>query len=150
MISALTTMDSEYLAKMHRNCFGDYWNADDFRSMLSKDVFWGFVCKKDVYQGFILCKTVCSEIEIITFCVLPEFRNLGVGKTLIREIDAYAFTNHAHQIFLEVSENNTVARKIYKDFGYKEISRRTGYYQIECCQKDAIVMQKIICPPLCY
>ncbi|MDR2646232.1 MAG: ribosomal protein S18-alanine N-acetyltransferase [Holosporaceae bacterium] len=145
MIADISVDDSEILAEIHRCCFDDYWSAKSFHELLSQDVFFGFIYKGKDPRGFILGKIVCCEIEIITFCILPEFQNRGIGKTLLTEIDNYAARHFVKNIFLEVSEDNVVARKVYKDFGYKEISRRAGYYQSQDCFKTAIVLQKA-CP----
>ncbi|MDR0753668.1 MAG: GNAT family N-acetyltransferase [Holosporaceae bacterium] len=142
MIADISTDDSAILAEIHRHCFDDHWSAKSFRELLFQDVFFGFICKKEKPYGFILGKIVCHEIEIITFCTLPELRNRGIGKTLLMKVDDYAAHHFVNDIFLEVSEDNVIARKIYKDFGYKEISRRAGYYQSQNCSKVAIVLQK--------
>jgi ribosomal-protein-alanine N-acetyltransferase len=143
MMREISEIDSELLAEIHGNCFDDGWNAGSFREMLSNDVFFGFAFKhNDLTSGFILCKMVCDEIEIITFCVLPKFRNLGMGKNLIGAVDDFAKAHSATKIFLEVSEDNVIAREIYKNCGYEEISRRAGYYQTKNGPENAVVMQK--------
>jgi ribosomal-protein-alanine N-acetyltransferase len=142
MLIPVSVCDSELLAEMHGNCFDDSWNAESFRSMLSQKFFFGFIYKKEYPQGFLLGKMICDEIEIVTFCVLPKFRNLGVGKALLHEVDTYALVYSAHQIFLEVSEDNAIAKKTYEDFDYKVISRRAGYYKTKDRSEDAIVMRK--------
>ncbi|MDR0581116.1 MAG: ribosomal protein S18-alanine N-acetyltransferase [Holosporaceae bacterium] len=142
MIANISTDDSETLAKIHRRCFNDDWSAESFQELLSQNVFFGFIYKEEKPGGFILGKIVCHEIEIITFCVLPELQNRRIGKTLLMKIDDYAVHHFVNNIFLEVSEDNVVARKIYEDFGYKEISRRAGYYQSQNRLKTAIVLKK--------
>jgi ribosomal-protein-alanine N-acetyltransferase len=114
--------------------------------MLSRKTFFGFIHKEKEAQGFILGKIVGDEIEIITFCVLPRFQNSGIGKMLVDKIDDYAKIHSVHRIFLEVSENNTVAKNIYKGFGYKEISKRIKYYPTGDCLQNAIIMRKDIIP----
>ncbi|MDR2781178.1 MAG: ribosomal protein S18-alanine N-acetyltransferase [Holosporaceae bacterium] len=134
--------DVEVIAKIHQSCFDDGWSTRSFQEMLSNNVFFGFSSKEKSTHGFILCKKVCDEIEIITFCVLPQFRNQGIGKSLIEAIDLYAKTHSVNLIFLEVSEDNMIAQRIYEKFGYKKISERKGYYRTQTYCKNAIVMLK--------
>ncbi|MDR0631949.1 MAG: ribosomal protein S18-alanine N-acetyltransferase [Holosporaceae bacterium] len=144
MLIELSTDDVESLEKIHGSCFDESWSAKSFREMLSSDVFFGFAHKDKTINGFVLCKMVCNEIEIITFCVLQEFRNQGIGKALIDQIDHYAERHLVGKIFLEVAEDNVVARKIYESRGYEEISRRKEYYQRKSYYQNAIIMCKNI------
>ncbi|MDR2158157.1 MAG: ribosomal protein S18-alanine N-acetyltransferase [Holosporaceae bacterium] len=144
MIRKISSVDSQLLAEIHKRCFDDGWDAKTFADMLSKNVFFGFLDLEKTARGFIVGKMVMEEIEIITFCVLPEFRNRGLGKMLINEVDKHAQSNCVEKIFLEVAENNAVAKKIYENSGYAEISRRREYYCMKEGGVDALVMQKII------
>ena len=46
-----------------------------------------------------------------------------------------------NKIFLEVSENNIIAKLLYENQGFKEIYRRENYYKDGSC---AIIMEKFI------
>ncbi|MDR1235761.1 MAG: ribosomal protein S18-alanine N-acetyltransferase [Holosporaceae bacterium] len=142
MIIELSTDDAEVVSQIHRECFDYGWSEKSFREMLSSDVFFGFSSEENFVEGFVLCKIVCEEIEIVTFCVLPKFRNRGVGKSLIRSVDDYAKNHSVEKIFLEVSEDNVIAQKIYENFGYKKISERRRYYLTPTSRKNAIIMMK--------
>jgi ribosomal-protein-alanine N-acetyltransferase len=144
MLIELSADDAESLEKIHKNCFDVGWSAKSFREMLSNDVFFGFAHKDKTMDGFILCKIVCNEVEIITFCVLQKFRNRGIGKALIDQISDYAERHFVSKIFLEVAEDNVVARKIYESRGYKKISQRKEYYQRKKCCQNATIMCKNI------
>jgi [ribosomal protein S18]-alanine N-acetyltransferase len=55
--------------------------------------------------------------------VAPRFRRQGIAGLLLRnELKRRAI------FYLEVRESNTAARALYGKFGFREISRRTGYY----------------------
>jgi ribosomal-protein-alanine N-acetyltransferase len=136
----LSINDAEIISQIHQSCFDDGWSEKSFFEMLSQNAFFGFFSKEKT--GFILGKIVCEEIEIITICVLPNFRRRGIGKLLMETIDVHAKTCSVDRIFLEVSEDNVIAQKMYKNFGYKEIAERRGYYQTQTCRKNAIIMMK--------
>ncbi|MDR1334184.1 MAG: ribosomal protein S18-alanine N-acetyltransferase [Holosporaceae bacterium] len=153
MINELSANDAETISQIHQSCFADGWSKDFFLDALSNKIFFGFLSKDDkadkadkadFAHGFILGKIVLEEIEIITFCVLPQFQNEGVGKSLLGSIDNYAKDHVVRQIFLEVSEDNLIARRLYEKFGYQKISERKNYYQTQNHCATAIVMVKNI------
>jgi ribosomal-protein-alanine N-acetyltransferase len=122
--------------------------------MLSGNRFFGFVAtdtkidteqkkraKKPAKIGFIMARMTCDEVEIITFCVLPEYRNMGVGKSLLEELHRHVKARGATLIFLEVAEDNAAAIKLYHNMGYKRIALRIKYYCSGGITRDAIVMR---------
>jgi ribosomal-protein-alanine N-acetyltransferase len=150
MIRKISANDAKMLAAIHEKCFSDHWKVSSFNQLLSQNVFFGFAAcdsgKNEIF-GFILGKIVCKEVEIITFCVLEEFRRQGIGKSLLNALIHYSQKKSASEIFLEVPEDNIAAISLYKSFGYEEISRRGNYYRENHQSNNALVMFKNMdCP----
>jgi ribosomal protein S18 acetylase RimI-like enzyme len=80
------------LATIHRQCFLDNWNENSFQNMLINKDFFGFVIELENSEccGFILCRKIIDEIEIITFCVMPQHRKRGYGRFLLLELINFA------------------------------------------------------------
>jgi ribosomal-protein-alanine N-acetyltransferase len=78
--------------------------------MLANDIFFGFAWAADSVEGFIICRTVCDEAEIITLCVIPQFRKRGAGKALLAKAEDCAKNRSARKMFLEVAEDNVAAQ----------------------------------------
>jgi len=57
-------------------------------------------------------------LNIHDLAVLPEKRNRGLGRALLRGIDNYAKASGCCKITLEVREENTGARRLYRDVGF--------------------------------
>lgn len=57
-------------------------------------------------------------LNIHDLAILPARRNQGVGRALLRGIDDYAKANGCSKITLEVREDNTGARRLYRDVGF--------------------------------
>src|SRR5664279_6571172 len=75
--------------------------------------------------GFLVARTLAAdEREILNLAVAPDFRRQGVARALID----CALQSFRGSVFLEVRESNRVAQKFYKLLGFKELSKRTGYY----------------------
>lgn len=145
--------DDIVLAKIHQASFFEGWKKSSFQNMLMDPTFFGFIVGREKNKqkqdcGFILCRRIIEEIEIITFCVLPEHRRFGLGKLLIIEIIKQAGLIlkqesdyiESIKIFLEVAENNTVAIHLYTAFGFEKISKRSKYYRTPNENIDAHIM----------
>ena len=76
-----------------------------------------------------------DEREILNLAVAPEFRRKGVARALFE----HAMRNFSGDVFLEVRESNGLAIELYKSLGFKELSRRAGYY--DAPPETAIVMK---------
>jgi ribosomal protein S18 acetylase RimI-like enzyme len=61
-----------------------------------------------------------SLINIHDFMVLEDFRGQGIGKALLEEIETIARDMDCCKITLEVQENNTMARRLYRNGGFKD------------------------------
>ncbi len=82
----------------------------------------------DKIVGFILYQTLTEEAEIHLVVVENEFRKLGIGKALIVNTLAEMRKNGIKYLFLEVSESNSLAIKLYEKLGFKQIGIRENYY----------------------
>jgi ribosomal-protein-alanine N-acetyltransferase len=86
--------------------------------------------------GFLVARTVAAdEREILNLAVAPEFRRRGVASALLASV----FRGFRGAVFLEVRESNTIAQEFYKSLGFKELSKRAGYYDLP--PETAVVMK---------
>jgi len=56
-------------------------------------------------------------------CVLPEYRNQGIGSRLLDKAESFTKTRNLNKISLYVFETNNLARSLYEREGYKEVRR---------------------------
>jgi GNAT superfamily N-acetyltransferase len=54
--------------------------------------------------------------------VEPDYRNLGVGRSLLQSVEAWAKEKGANGISLQVAAANKRGRKFYEELGFREIS----------------------------
>ena len=86
------------------------------------------------YVGMTICFLGFSTfhakplINIHDFMVLKDFRGQGIGGAFLREIETIARDMGCCKITLEVQENNTTARKLYRRNGFKDsfLAREAG------------------------
>jgi ribosomal-protein-alanine N-acetyltransferase len=90
----------------------------------------------DRVAGFLVSRPLgLGEGELLNLAVEPGFRRNGVGKALLQAFLA-EFSGGA---YLEVRESNAAALYLYKSLGFKEVTRRPGYYQ---SPPDAAIVMK--------
>jgi ribosomal-protein-alanine N-acetyltransferase len=78
--------------------------------------------------GFALCRSAGPEVELLLVAVAPEERGQGLGRMLVETITEDAVRYGASDLFLEVRENNQIARQLYQSLGFAEVGRRADYY----------------------
>lgn len=84
--------------------------------------------------GYIYYSDIYERAEINMFEVDTKYRNDKIGNKLLQ----YFINKVKKNITLEVKEDNYIAIHLYKKYGFKEITKRKGYYN----GKDGILMQR--------
>ncbi len=79
------------------------------------------------------------EAEILNIAVCEKFRNNGVGKLLADHMINVCVQRDVDDIFLEVRNSNTSARRLYEKCGFVRIGSRKNYYINPT--EDAILMK---------
>lgn len=74
-----------------------------------------------------------ASYELIKIAVIEKMRNKSIAKLALEEF----INHHKTNIYLEVSENNIYAIKLYESIGFKKINIRKNYYKDN---SDAIIM----------
>ncbi|MDR1375382.1 MAG: ribosomal protein S18-alanine N-acetyltransferase [Holosporaceae bacterium] len=141
MIREISEKYSPLLAEIHRRCFADGWSEKSFRNILLQKCAIAFVEEDGaIIRGFGVANVVLDEAEIITFCILPEFRRQGLGKCLLLGLMNHLLDQGVGKTFLEVPENNLEAIRLYESVGFEKISRRPDYYRTKHEFQDALLM----------
>ena len=88
--------------------------------------------------GLISYSLIYDRIEIDHIEVLEKHRNKKIGTKLMTYLIYNAIDKHVINITLEVRKSNEIARRLYKNFGFREVALRKLYYGDE----DGILMEK--------
>lgn len=124
------TRDAADLAAIHAKGFYRGWPSTEFASFLSErdtPVYVACDAKRRI-AGFALVRIAADEAELLTIAVAPKWRGKKLGQALMAAVFDDLLMSPATQMFLEVSEENTAAIKLYQRQGFETISRRKGYY----------------------
>lgn len=122
------------LAELHKQCFPDRpWSESDFADLKKSG------CEIIASEnGFIVWRVVEDEAEIISIGVAPSSRRNGIAGALILLMEQELKKSSVVNVFLEVSEVNVPAKKLYEKYGFKPAGCRPKYYD----GIDAIIMKK--------
>jgi ribosomal-protein-alanine N-acetyltransferase len=136
VVRPATEPDLAAMDEIEKASFADHWAAKGFLEYSClvaeiKEEIAGFLVSREIFAG---SRQAPPEREILNLAVAPRFRRRGIAALLLgHEL------NHRAIFYLEVRESNTAARVLYGKFGFREISRRTGYYRHP--PETAIVMR---------
>ncbi len=78
--------------------------------------------------GYIDGYTVLDEADLLLIVVRKEYQNKGIGSSLLRYFINQVKAKNINKIFLEVSEKNEPAIRMYKKFGFEIYGKRDNYY----------------------
>lgn len=134
--------DNELLAQLHPHAFDQPWSTQDFQKLLQNGATCGYIAYHNEQPiGFILAQLAIDQADILTFCVIPEYRRCGVGYILLTQLQEFLSKQGVKELHLEVGEDNIPAINLYHRCGFTQVGKRTGYYQIAHGEKmDALLM----------
>jgi tRNA threonylcarbamoyladenosine biosynthesis protein TsaB len=131
------------LASLHREIFGEPWDAKDFAELLAMPGAESLVAREDGEPlGFLMTRVAADEAEIITIGTRPCAQRRGVARQMLEHQLTALRRRGIRQAFLEVAASNTAALGLYALLGFREVGRRRGYYGRSHGAEDAIVMRR--------
>ncbi len=150
VIREATVQDLDAIMLIEQECFiNDAWSEEMMRDELkAPHTFYIVAVLENEVVGYGgLSKLAGSDqADIQTIATSPNKRGLGIGKQLMFALTAQAHSLGAKEIFLEVRADNSIAQKLYKVFGFRQIGVRKKYYQPDGI--DAFVMKtESLVPP---
>jgi len=91
--------------------------------------------------GYAGMRLGCAA-HIVNIAVHRAYRRRKIGSRLLSLLLDLAARHGASRVTLEVRPSNTIARGMYRQFGFHPVAIRKGYYARE--KEDAVVMAKEI------
>ncbi|MEM3884547.1 MAG: ribosomal protein S18-alanine N-acetyltransferase [Nitrososphaerota archaeon] len=145
VIRAFRPSDIEDVCRIEKESFKDPWPCYVFTYLHTKNpgsIKVALVNEKLVgYVVFDVEERDGKKVgHILNLAVEQSFRRMGIGRALMEAAISYVKGSGVNEVWLEVRESNTVARKFYLSMGFVEKGRINRYYHDE----DAIVMYKEI------
>ena len=129
----------EPIMEIENLSFPSPWNLSFFKEEVKNPVshLWT-VFVYGVLSGYICFRMVADEIQLLNIAVHPRKRDNGLGQCLLKKMICAGISEGIQSIWLEVRTSNLIAHRLYEKLGFKEISKKPGYYRDT--NEDAIVM----------
>lgn len=143
MIRPATPVDAPLLARLHAASFTRPWVETEMAALLSQTSTLGLLDEQDgEITGFLLLRLATDEAEILTLAVSPDHRRQGIARRLLEQSQPTLKAASINTLFLEVSEENHPAQRLYRHCGFAINGRRKGYYlHADKTRSDAILMR---------
>jgi ribosomal-protein-alanine N-acetyltransferase len=127
-----TAGDMGELAEIHDESFPQGWDADALATLVASRGVSALVAREEGgggrVSGFALMRVAADEAEVLTIAVAPRMRRHGAARALMLRLLSEARREGARRLFLEVSEENSGAIRLYRSFGFRQCGYRKGYY----------------------
>tara|TARA_Y100001970_G_scaffold76492_1_gene97136 strand:+ start:30 stop:473 length:444 start_codon:yes stop_codon:yes gene_type:complete len=132
MINEIIDCDKETarsLENIEKLIFGTAWNSDVIQEKIKNKKFkyWIYEVENSI-KGYLGIQFLEEEIEILGIGVNQGSRRKNIATQLMDELIEYFEKSEYKKIILEVRESNAVAQRLYKKYGFKQISKRKKYY----------------------
>ena len=105
------------------------------------DLVFGLL-KDSQVVGFALVRCVSDEGELLFIVVGAPHRSSGLGTMLLESLLEEIGKRGIQTLFLEVSEANLAAQRLYEKLGFERIGLRERYYPDGT---SALVLSKALC-----
>ncbi len=145
--------DLEAVININRVClpenYAAYFFIDTFNTLPETFIVAEY---EEQVVGYIMCRLehgfsdlrklrFARKGHIISVAVMPDFRNLGIGYSLVEQAMAALSGHQADECYLEVRLSNVSAINLYKKMGF-EVTRTIPRYYFDGF--DAYVMTKTL------
>jgi ribosomal-protein-alanine N-acetyltransferase len=137
--------DIASLVALERRCFDWPWGRLSFEGEMasagaeSRLAWANAAAGEKRIVGYIFFRFIADEVHIFRLAVDPEWRRQGIGTRLVTECLQSARRRGSSAAILEVRPSNPEAIALYRQFGFREISRRLGYYSDS--REDALILK---------
>lgn len=141
-IRTMTAQDLPQVEQIEKKCFSMPWSEKSFLDACNTPENIYLVCEiEGKIAGYCGMWTVLGEGNITNMAVDENYRQQGIGKALMQEMELCADKKDITIFFLEVRESNLPAQKLYASMGYSPIGKRKRFYERPV--EDAVIMSKM-------
>ncbi|CAM4115964.1 ribosomal protein S18-alanine N-acetyltransferase [Mesobacillus thioparans] len=122
------------------NSFTIPWSKEAFFNELTKNQFAQYLVVEvdQKVVGYCGVWIIVDEAHITNIALLPEYRGMKLGESLMAKVIELAREMGAMRITLEVRVSNERAQNLYRKFGFEEGAIRKQYYTDN--MEDALIM----------
>jgi ribosomal-protein-alanine N-acetyltransferase len=138
----MEVMDLRSVLEIEGLSFPHPWHESTFRGEIQhRPISFPLVVVHTILNrviGYVIFWLIGEDVQINNIAIHPDFRGMGVGEHVMRQVIEQVRFQGASLITLEVRPSNTAALALYRKLGFKLMGIRKGYYTIP--PEDALVL----------
>jgi len=132
--------DLDRVMEVEPTLYSHPWTRGNFEDSLTAGYSCWVVECGSALAGYGVLMIGVREAHLLNLSVAMAWQRRGFGRMLLEHFVHVARASDAAQMFLEVRPSNSTARRLYGEFGFREITVRRGYYPSGRGREDAILM----------
>lgn len=139
----MTVLDLKHVLEIERTTQVVPWSRLSFEEALVGNYFCHVIEQQSNIVAFYIVSKIEDEVHIVNLAVALDCQGQGFGHFLMHNIIAFAESELANKIFLEVRASNEAAQSLYQKWQFHQISIRQKYYRVADQQsekEDAFVL----------
>ena len=116
------------------------WSEEDFLRALRQRNCIGMVAEHgEKVVGFMIYELHKNKLHFLNFAVDPNWRNQGVGASMVAKLVSKLSSHRRTRITLEVRETNLPAQLFFRQMGFRAVNVLRNFYDDP--GEDAILME---------
>jgi [ribosomal protein S18]-alanine N-acetyltransferase len=143
-IRPMMELDVPVVVEIERAAYQFPWSEGIFRDCLRV----GYVCRvadvRGEMGGYGIMSVGAGEAHILNVCIREDYRNQGLGRSMLLFLLDRARAAGMYEAYLEVRPSNTAAFRLYHSLGFEQVGVRRGYYQATAGREDASVLRRAL------
>lgn len=136
--------DIPYVCAIERASFPNPWHETTFLGEIhNSPISFPYVIVHKVEKkiiGYFIFWRVKEEIQISNIAIHPDFRRMGIGEAVLRQVITQMIKGGAKFVSLEVRPSNFAALNLYKKMGFDIFGIKKDYYHNP--KEHALIMGK--------
>jgi len=137
---AMCSEDLDTVSAIEQRIYAFPWTRGNFADSLIA----GYACTvmecEAVLIGYGVLTLAAGESHLLNLSIDSPWQGRGHGRALLLNHIDLARARGARIMLLEVRPSNTVARSLYRDIGFEQITVRRGYYPDTAGREDALLL----------
>ncbi len=134
--------DLPQVCAIENGSFPNPWRVMTFRGEIhNQTISFPLVIVHSLHKsviGYVIFWKVFEDVQINNIAVHPDYRRLGIGRTVLEGIIEQLRKEGIKNVTLEVRPSNNAALTLYRKLGFRPLTIRKGYYTNP--DEDALVL----------
>lgn len=136
--------DLPFVCAIEKASFPNPWRETTFLGEINDRHFsfpWVIIHKVEKkIIGYIIFWHIKEGVQISNIAIHPDFRRMGIGETVLRQVMDQVRRKGEKFVTLEVRPSNRAALSLYQKLGFEILAIMKDYYSYP--QEHALVMRK--------